>query len=330
MFCHNCGTNCPDDSAFCPNCGEYIKTTEVIKNSIDNMKDDTLRDSSADSKSETFNQDPTVKVYNVSVPAVKKRIDVKKLVLIIVLSICIFAVVVFGVLATFHFKNGDTDESQPEQSTLESMLLSVDDSTAQTSSAPSKLTSKYLVGNWAFNMPADRVISLLKDAPESFTTETKLPMIMRFAEDKTVSVVCKAEDYKNTFLSVVSDYAEYLKNGGIYDEYELSHGYTREQVDEMMAEYGMTPELMAEKFEQEMNTKDPFGGATIVDGLVYFTSTEKQTEYTLDGKTITFVTDKDISRETYFDFEYGQGAVTVTEGDYANGILNGICLTKQE
>ncbi len=345
MLCPKCGFRCADDAAFCMNCGQYVKPTETAESqtvieALFDMSSEPELQSKTEPKAEPEidTQDPTVKVYSVTVPKAPKTKKITTVVLIITLCLVLCTAAGFGIFAFLNAQDNDAQtDSETSSHVSQNEDVSSDASSDVTSvapeDAPSKITSKYLVGDWGFDMPASSMISLADGVPESFNTTAQLPMVLRFTEDKTVHVLYKAEDYKSTYLAMAHDYAEYLKNGGIYEVYELNGGYTREQVDNMMEEYSTTPELIAQNIEEDLKSQIENGElwqekSMTEDGYIYLTDPQKQTEYELDGDTLTFVTDKDVTRETYFAFEYSNNTLTVTEGDYAEGILIGKVLIK--
>ncbi len=331
MFCHKCGNECADDAAFCTNCGEYVRDTETAKNPVIEISKEVSRSLELEAeKQPQITENPTVEVYNITLPKAKSKLNVKRLVIICSLCVLLLLAVAVGIFIVFNDNPKETENTQSDY--VSSEVLS-EESFVSTEPAPDKMSSKYLVGDWTFEIPASSMIAIGEDTLSGFSTNAKLGMTMRFSEDKTVAVLCKVEDYKKTYHAMAEDYAEYLKNGGIYELYAVSSGYTKEQVDNMMAEYNMTPELIAQNIkvslEEDINSEKVLQGKTVVDGYIVVTDTEKITKYSLGSNTITFVTDKDVSRETYFDFDFKNGTMTVTEGDYAEGLLNGVCLTKQ-
>lgn len=263
----------------------------------------------------------------------------KKLNWILVL---IALLILIGVLATvFVIKNRDTSDDTAESSesstesvsdeVIESVTSSDDETTSEegdSSSVPDKFNAEALAGDWGFELSFTEMSTTL-DGSLPFETDAVYKLYLRFNADNTVQLISAPEDYKATMKVYLEDYFAYLRNGGYYELRE-QEGYSKEQTDAMLAESGMTVDLLLDNLQEEMQNKDALEEATLTDdGYVLLSDTETVTTYTLETNKILFVTDEDLTRETYISFLYADGVMTVTEGTYAKGVLVEKSLTKK-
>lgn len=262
----------------------------------------------------------------------------------ILLIVIIVLAVLIGALATVFVlmkNNGEAVETSSEKGD-DTMSASVEDTPSEdgvvsdegvssgenvtseedTSSEPhpSELNNETVVGDWGFSV-SFKEMSEATGENLGFETDATYKLYLRLNADKTVQLVCTTEDYKSTNSAYSEDYFAYLRNGGYYELRE-KEGYSKEQVDKMLADAGMTVDLLIDGLEAEMKNKNALEGLSVTeDGYVLLSDTETVTKYSLETNKMLFVTDEDLTRETYISFEYKDGVITVLEGTYAKGVL---------
>ncbi len=256
---------------------------------------------------------------------------------LILLPVCILAVVVLAVVATVVFSVlGKDDDSSLDASSVQSEFVesasNEDTSSENELVLPEKLTNDTIVGDWELQISVSEMEAAQnpESVNNSFETDAVYKLYLRFNADKTLQLVCDVDDYKVTYAAYMEDYFQYLRNGGYYELRE-KEGYSKEQTDKMLADTGMTVDLLVDDLEEKMQSNDVTADKPMTDdGYIVFTDPAKTTKYTLEKNKIVFVTDEDLTRETYISFEFASGVITVTEGTYADGMLVQKNLTKKQ
>ncbi len=299
MLCPKCGKELEQDTIFCDACGEFLKPQSATQSAASDRK--------------------------------PKKANFKNKVIIVAVILCVIAVisVVIGIIVagrndTQASASTDNVSSTEESVGTDSSEDIVSSENSSTSSQTKKtLKEKELVGEWEFDLSFKEINSAKwKEQYGAFETDASFSAILRFNEDKTVVLVCRKDDYVSAYASFVDDYITYLRNGGLYALYEAD-GMSKEDVDEALAEKGMTAELFIDDVEQSLRDKDITTDMTVdSEGYILLTDQSKTTKYTLEKKNvITFITDNDVTKETYIKCDYFGETMTVTEGSYAGNML---------
>lgn len=253
-------------------------------------------------------------------------------------GLLIVLIIVLAVVASIVFliKGIDKNDGNGTESSNSNIadISSVSDATSEdeTASKPdSKLDNKTIVGDWEFTISVNEMnaIGNPETADTAFESDAEYKLVLRFNDDKTVQLVCAIDDYKASYKAYMEDYFTYLRNGGYYEIRE-KEGYSKEQTDKMLADTGMTVDLLVDDLQEKMQSEDVTVNKTLTeDGCILLTDPAKITKYTLEKGKLIFVTDEDLTRETNISFEFESGIINVIDGTYADGMLVGKKLTKK-
>lgn len=260
-----------------------------------------------------------------------KRKSNKGLLIIIAITVAVVLSIAVGVVFLIKGldKNSGEESSSSGSNTVDTSSVSDASSETDNVSEPdSKLDNKTIVGDWEFTISVNEM-NAIGNSEAPFESDAEYKLLLRLGEDKTVQLICSVDDYKATYEAYMEDYFTYLRNGGYYEIRE-KEGYSKEQTDKMLADTGMTVDLLVDDLREKMQSNDATADKKLTDdGYILFTDSEKITKYTLEKGKLVFVTDEDLTRETYISFEYELGVITVNDGTYADGKLIGKSLTKK-